>query len=356
MELTAKMKTAFVSTGPTVEIVDSVVPEPGPAHVLIKVVVAGSNPKDWKVSEYHGLQRFNSGDDIAGVVHAVGPGVSEFQPGDRVASMHNSATPAGAYAEYAIGPVDTTFHIPDGTSFEEAATIPLAALTAAVLLHRGLGAPEPFSFHQHAVHMGPLVVYGGASAVGAFAIQLAKRSGFGPIIAVAGSGISFATSLLDLDQGDAVVDYRAGSEAVVAGIRAALKGAKLKYAFDAVRTGGSYFNLCMVLESDTAEGTKASKLVTSLPIPNLQDRSHPAANEARITDVEYSDERNRDFGYVYSRYLSKGLRDGWLRPHPIEVQPGGLNGIEEGLRKMKAGEASATKYVYRVKDTPGLEA
>ncbi|KAL6400064.1 quinone oxidoreductase [Ilyonectria robusta] len=333
---------------------------------------------DRKVSEYHGLQRFNSGDDIAGVVHAVGPGVSEFQPGDRVASMHNSVTPAGAYAEYAIGPVDTTFRIPDGTSLEEAATIPLAALTAAVLLHRGLDVPEPFSIHHDAVNMGPLVVYGGASAVGAFAIQFAKRSGFSPIIAVAGRGISFATSFLDLSQGDAVVDYRTGSEAVVAGIRAALKGAKLKYAFDAVRSGGSYFDLCKVLESDTAEGAKASKLVTALPIPNLQDASHPAAKEAGIAGAEYSEfrqppgvetvsfgvtmlhdpssERNRDFGYVYSRYLSKGLRDGWLKPHPFEVQPGGLNGIEEGLRKVKAGEASATKYVYRIKETPGLEA
>ncbi|KAH6989785.1 chaperonin 10-like protein [Ilyonectria sp. MPI-CAGE-AT-0026] len=317
-------------------------PTLGPGHVLIKVFVAGSNPKDWKVSEYHGLQRFNSGDDIAGVVHAVGPGVSEFQPGDRVASMHNSVTPAGAYAEYVIGPVDTTFRIPDGTSFEEAATIPLAALTAAVLLHRGL-----------------------------------DRSGFSPIIAVAGRGISFATSLLDLSQGDAVVDYRTGSEAVVAAIRGALKGAKLKYAFDAVRSGSSYFDLCKVLESDTAEGAKASKLVTALPIPNLQDASHPAAKEAGIAGAEYSEfrqppgvetvsfgvtmlhdpssERNRDFGYVYSRYLSKGLRDGWLKPHPFEVQPGGLNGIEEGLRKIKAGEASATKYVYRIKETPGLE-
>lgn len=60
----------------------------------------------------------NHGDDIAGVVHSVGENVSEFKPGDRVAALHELVAPHGAYAEYAMAPAYTTFHIPTQTSFE----------------------------------------------------------------------------------------------------------------------------------------------------------------------------------------------------------------------------------------------
>ncbi|KAI0197209.1 chaperonin 10-like protein [Xylaria flabelliformis] len=348
------MKEAFVSRGPRVEIVDSDVPSPGAGQVLIKVVVSGINPKDWKMSEYYGVQRSNSGDDIAGVVHSVGSGVTEFGPGDRVAAMHPSVTPSGSFAEYALSPSDTTFHIPDDLSFEEAATIPLAALTAAILLFRGNI---------------PFVVYGGASAVGAYAIQLAKHRGIHPIIAVAGRGIPFVNSLIDPSKGDTVIDYRNGDEAVVAGIREALKGAKLRYALDAVRSGMSYINLARVLTSGLAE-VPTSKLALVLPLPGqltsvaggeadmIEPFAFPVGIEPIFLGVNlvHNPESGRDraFGFVYSRLFAKGLNDGWFKPHPHEVQPGGLSGLENALKKLKEGQASATKYVFRLADTPGL--
>lgn len=60
----------------------------------------------------------NQGDDIAGTVHAIGSGVTEFKPGDRVAAFHEMGAPGGSYAEYAVAWDHTTFHIPDKTSFE----------------------------------------------------------------------------------------------------------------------------------------------------------------------------------------------------------------------------------------------
>jgi len=97
--------------------VDSPVPEPGADQVLIKVVVSGSNPKDWKVPEWMDTN-INQGDDIAGIVEKVGANVTEFKPGDRVAAFHEMRTPHGSYAEYAIAWAHTTFHIPAKTSFE----------------------------------------------------------------------------------------------------------------------------------------------------------------------------------------------------------------------------------------------
>lgn len=111
------MKEAIVAKGPKVTIVDSEIPKPGPDQVVTKIVVSGSNPKDWKIAEWLNLEQ-NAGDDIAGIVHAVGENVYEFKPGDRVAAFHEMRTDHGSYAEYGLSWAHTTFHIPNHTSFE----------------------------------------------------------------------------------------------------------------------------------------------------------------------------------------------------------------------------------------------
>ena len=69
---------------------DVPIPMPAPDQVLIKVVVAGSNSKDWKLLEaFPESNGFNSGDDIAGIVESVGSEATlESRPGDRVAAFH----------------------------------------------------------------------------------------------------------------------------------------------------------------------------------------------------------------------------------------------------------------------------
>lgn len=117
-----KMKEAIVSAdaaGPKVQIVESPIPIPEPDQVVIKVVVSGSNPKDYKMPlPQQWGKSFNSGDDIAGVVHSVGSNVVEFKPGDRVAAFHEISAPGGSYAEYAVSWDHTTFHLPKKTTFE----------------------------------------------------------------------------------------------------------------------------------------------------------------------------------------------------------------------------------------------
>lgn len=75
---------------------DSPIPKPNDDQLVIKVVVSGSNPKDWKIPAWMGKEH-NTGDDIAGIVHEVGKNVSEFKPGDRVFAFHemvSSSLPA----------------------------------------------------------------------------------------------------------------------------------------------------------------------------------------------------------------------------------------------------------------------
>jgi NADPH2:quinone reductase len=61
----------------------------------------------------------------------------------------------------------------------------------------------------------------------------------------------------------------------------------------------------------------------------------------------------KDFGYVHSRFLSKGLEEGWFKAQPQEIVPGGLEGIEKGLSNLKDGTVSAVKYIFKIEDTPG---
>ncbi|KAH9862782.1 hypothetical protein J1614_010875 [Plenodomus biglobosus] len=330
------MKEVQITKGLQTAIKEVPIPEPGPDQLVIKVIVSGSNPKDWKIPEWIPDYNANSGDDIAGIVHSIGSNVWEFKPGDRVASFHEMLSPGGSFAEYAVGWQHTTVHIPKNISFEQAATIPLAALTAAIGLHQRLGLPDPWTPAQEPT---PLVVYGGAAAVGAYAIQLACLANIHPIIAVAGRGEKFVQGLIDSSKGDTIVDYRKGDEAVVSGIRDALQGAKLHYAFDATSEHNSYVNICKVLEKDGR---------LTLVLPGKQYEGIPETVQQSMTNVGEAHKGDRDFAYVAFRYMAKGLAEGWFRAHPHEVVPGGLEGVEQGLRNLKEGKASAVKYVFRI--------
>ena len=265
-------------------------------------------------------------------------------------------TDHGSFAEYGLAPSSTTFHLPKKTTFEEGAAIPLAAMTAAVGLFVRLGLPEPWTGGRtdgaikdsaSATQTGPLLVYGAASAVGAYAIQLAKRAGVGPIIAVAGRGIPFVESLLDKSKGDTIIDYRKGDDAVVSGIKEAVgSGKKLEYCFDAVSEKGSYVNASKAL----ASGGKITLVLPGREYSEIPETIHKS--QTMVGDVHGP---QTDFGHAWFRLFSKGLQQGWFKAHPHTVIPGGLNGVQEGLKNLKDGKASATKYVFRIAETPGVK-
>ena len=164
-----------------------------------------------------------------------------------MAAFHEMLTPNGAFGEYGVAPENTTIHLPNNVSFEEGATIPLAAMTAALGLYQRLKLPLPWLPAQERL---PLVVYSASSAVGAFAVKLAALSNIHPIIAVAGRGTAYVETLLDKSQGDVIIDYRQGNDHVVKELEIILTGEKLLYAFDAVSDKGSFQNLMKVMDHE----------------------------------------------------------------------------------------------------------
>ncbi|KAF1988135.1 GroES-like protein [Aulographum hederae CBS 113979] len=345
------MKQLTVSVSPTQDVTinthDTDPPTPGSTDLIIKVMTAALNPKDWKVplwmTSVHPL-----GDDLAGIVSTVGSDVVDFAPGMRVAAFHTVGTPYPAYGEYARVPMHMTFALSDKTTWEEACTVPLAGLTAAVGLFLRLGLPEPWkaATGEEKEKTG-LVVYGAAGAVGAFVVKLARLAGLTPIVCVAGKGVPFVRSLLDEEKGDAVVDYREGDEAVVSGIQAALREAgvgdgKARYAFDAISGDGSQENIARVI----APGAR----VTHVHPPGGYG-DYLEGTETSNTLAGDIALQNPDFGFVWMRYLGRLVAEGKLQGHPFEVIPGGLDGAKEGLEMLRDGKVSAKKIVHQIGNT-----
>lgn len=161
--------------GPAAEVFELVeldAPQPPAGHVRVRIEISGINPTDWKTRA--GLSdRFPDEfqvphHDGAGVVDALGAGVTGLETGQRVwtylAAFENRY---GTAAEYAIVPASRVVPLPDRASFELGASLGVPALTAA----HALGG-QPDALQDHAV-----LVAGGAGAVGHFAIELAKHAG-----------------------------------------------------------------------------------------------------------------------------------------------------------------------------------
>jgi NADPH:quinone reductase-like Zn-dependent oxidoreductase len=171
---TVKAITYHSYGGPDVlELGDIEVPAPGDDEVLIRVQAASVNPYDWHfmrgkpyfLRAQAGLRRpkvTRLGADVAGTVEAVGRDVTGFRAGDDV---FGQAT--GAFAEYVCGRPGNLAHKPAGVSFEDAATLNIAGLTALQGL-RDKGRLEA----------GRRVLVNGASGgVGTFAVQIAGSMG-----------------------------------------------------------------------------------------------------------------------------------------------------------------------------------
>ena len=170
----------YRETGPSsvLEVVDREVPEPGPGEVRVRLVRSGVNPTDWKfrAGMMSGYDEVVPGQDGAGVVDAVGDGVTGFAPGDRVwlvLAQHGRAH--GTAAEYTVQPTDHVVPLPENADFNLGASVGVPAVTA----HRALTAHElgPTRLGPGALEGRVVLVAGGAGAVGNAAIQLATWSG-----------------------------------------------------------------------------------------------------------------------------------------------------------------------------------
>ncbi|WP_460440440.1 NADP-dependent oxidoreductase [Amycolatopsis stemonae] len=191
--------------GPEVlQLTTAPVPAPGIGQILIRVHAAGVNPIDAahrRTGMFLGAPPFVLGWDVSGTVAAVGLGVSVHQSGDEVFGMLPFPAGHGAYAEYVVAPARAFVPKPAALTHEEAASLPLAGLTAW----------QALAETAHVTTGTRVLVDGAAGGVGHLAVQIAKALGAHVTAVVSGPNTGFARSLgaddvLDRTSGD----YTAG--------------------------------------------------------------------------------------------------------------------------------------------------
>jgi NADPH:quinone reductase-like Zn-dependent oxidoreductase len=231
------------------ELADVPVPKVGPNGVLVQVHATSVNPIDWKLRK--GLLsalwklRFPViwGCDCSGVVAEVGSAVTLFKPGDEVYGFKHgkvAQTYRGAYCEYAVLPENTLAKKPAKLTHEQAAAVPLAAVTAWQALLK-----------QGKMKSGSRVlIHAGAGGVGVFAIQIAKA--FGALVAATASTRN--QDFLHELGADLPIDYtREKFESKVSGYDIALDGVGKKVwgrSFKVLRAGGRLVTLTVPIPSE----------------------------------------------------------------------------------------------------------
>jgi NADPH:quinone reductase len=152
--------------GPEVLRIDELpVPEPGPGEVRVRIEASGVNFIDiyFRSGQYKGALPLTLGQEAAGVVEAVGPGVSGVEVGNRVAY----ASVQGSYAEQQVVPAERLVPVPEGVSSEQACAVLLQGLTAHYL-----------AFSTYALRPGDTaLVHAAAGGVGLLLVQIARRRG-----------------------------------------------------------------------------------------------------------------------------------------------------------------------------------
>ena len=172
----------YDKNGRELQIRELPVPEPGPGEVLVRVHTAGVNPLDNMITRGEVKlivpYRFPlvMGNELVGTVEALGPGAGRFSVGDRVYGRMPLAK-IGAFAEYAVVAQSALAKVPDYLSDEEAACVPLTALTALQSLEL-MGAKAGDS----------IFISGGTGSLGAMAVPIA--AGMGLTVATNGNGAS----------------------------------------------------------------------------------------------------------------------------------------------------------------------
>jgi NADPH2:quinone reductase len=208
--------------GPEVmRLVDLEVGAPGPGEVRIRHHACGLNYIDvyQRTGLYPNPLPLTLGMEGAGVIEAVGEGVTHLKAGDRAAY---ASTPPGAYSEARVMPAKTVCKLPDGIAFDTAAGMMLKGLTAQYLLKktRPVEGLQPGDF---------VLFHAAAGGVGLIACQWAKALGL-QLIATAGSAAKCA---LALEHGAAhAIDYN--KEDFVARVKAITAGKGVKVVYDSV--------------------------------------------------------------------------------------------------------------------------
>ncbi|CAF3271631.1 unnamed protein product [Rotaria sp. Silwood2] len=324
----------------------------GPNDLLIKVTHVAQNPTDWKSVHFRAAKPGSIvGCDFAGEIVEVGEeAIGNYRKGERVAGcVPGGVNPEfgirGAYSEYVVQEASLVFRYPSMISPESAATIPLATITAALGLFHEMSLPLP-----PATCGVSILIWSGSTSVGQYAIQLAKAAGCFVITTASSARHSYLKEL----GANVCFDYK--DPHVVTKIKEVANDS-LAYGFDCISEKESIKQVCAALTGQN------SQVVTILPIPSNEIPSHIKEHFVLMYSI-YGHEihafrkvfqakpQDKEFAEKFYKLLSNVLLpQGLLKPNRVTMMPGGLNGVEEGFKRMMKNKVAAEKLVYTMAET-----
>ncbi|RFU78913.1 fad binding domain [Trichoderma arundinaceum] len=312
---------------------DNSIPLIADDEVLVKVACVAVNPIDGKSAELSPTLGATAGCDFAGEVIKIGSRTTKsFEIGDRVCGCVFGNNPErhdnGAFAEFVAVPADLVLKIPDEMSFQIAATFGVGVATVGMALYHSLKLPSPPSGGDELRY---LLVYGGSTATGTIAIQMAKLSGFAPIAVCSPRNYDLVKSL------GAVAAFDYHSPACGSEIREFTNNT-LAYALDCIADTGS-MTICY-----KAIGTTGGNYVSLDPFPiRCHTRRSVKANWVstltmfnqpvnwKIGYRKDAKPKDRQFGHTWFQTAQDLLDKGQIIPHPHREKNGGLNRIADGI-------------------------
>ncbi|KAH6686376.1 chaperonin 10-like protein [Plectosphaerella plurivora] len=287
-------------------------------QVLVRISHVAQNPTD-----VQSLDKNAFGDGavlgcgFVGTVEELGPNVTRFSKGDVIAGLiWGGETPGlGGYSQYTLADERIAFAVPDAITPEEAASIPLAALTAVLALF----SKNSLAIETNTEARESVLIWGGSSSVGLFAIQIAVIPANYDLVKPLG-----ATHVFDYHDDD-IVDE----------IRNAAPG--LPYVFDNIG------NKTSSATASKAIARGGGKLCTVRP---GKDFTEDVVEGVEVTDVLVWAAFLKEHRYRDTVYPS--LTKGTIKPNKVKVFQGGLDDIEKGFQEYRDGKVSNYKIVYKL--------
>ncbi|KDE09819.1 hypothetical protein MVLG_00217 [Microbotryum lychnidis-dioicae p1A1 Lamole] len=321
-------------------------PQAGQGEIVVKVEAVALNPTDWKHRDFVSPPGAGLGCDFCGRVVQLGQGVQNVKEGDRVAGFIHGGKDEkhGSFAEYLKTEATLVWKVPDSVDAEEAAALGgIAPHTAFQALDLRLGIPQPskpISTSQ------PLLVWGGSTSVGLYAVQLAALAGY----RVVATSSPKNYDLVKKYGASAVFDY--ADDATPSKIRHEFP--ELALALDTISEKGTTLK--------TAQSFKDKGHVVVLLPPS--DEGLDNYPNVKIEHTLVYTVLGKEFNFAgkaffpampkdkkaieeWSEYVPSLIESGKLKTNPLWRQEGGLAKVNEGMNLLKEGKNSAQKVTFK---------
>ncbi|TGO54427.1 hypothetical protein BCON_0107g00140 [Botryotinia convoluta] len=300
-------------TGKPVVKVTRPIPTPKENEVLVKTTSVGINPHDAKVRDWNLFQLpipTTLCNDVAGVIIAKGDNVPGFEFGDHVFGYPRFVIDAQGSQQYALLEVGCFAKVPSNVTDDQAATLPVNLFASALSFwsDRTFGFPAPWADDKtFDASSQAIVILGGGTSCGKFAVQVAKITGFGKIVVVASKS---NTDELKSYGATHVIDRHGTDSEVKARVQEAV-GDEIVYVYDPINLEHS-FAISLLSEK------KRGKIVTLL-------RVKPSSGNYDIAQTLGLPQLHTEFSKEFFKLLPGWINSGEIKPLGFKVLEGGLD-------------------------------